>query len=597
MTAAFRRDPRQASSRTLGRAQWLLVVVLLLWGQVALALKVDVRVVGLSGEHEANTLALLGIYQERGDDTLTEQRLMALHRGAPQQIRDALAPFGLYRVQIEDTLTPPADGKGAWVAVYKVSPGDPIRIASVDYRITGEGADNPHFPKQFPMQVGDVLLHSAYEKAKAAVREVASQEGYIEADLVDHEVLVDPVAYTAHIHFHLETGPRFYLGEVRFEQDLLSDDFLKRFVRFKPGSVYDPDRLLDLQGKLLGTEYYDKVEIVPQLDEAGADHVVPIDVIATPEKANKYRVGVGYATDVGPRFSMDYRRRYIGDYGHKLRAELSISQVIQTLSAEYRIPIGNPVRDYIFIRPELNSYDTDSSQGTLDKVEVAHSVVIGKGVRRTIGIDYRYEDYAVSATDQGVTNELVPHIGWAKTSADDPIYTTNGYRLKFTIQGAVEGVVSNASYLSGLASAKWIRSLGKNWRFTTRGDLGATWADSVLDLPASRRFYAGGDNSIRGWGFDALGPNAPVTDDTVGGRFLAVGSLELERRLWGDWSAAVFTDFGNAFDPDYAQDFEQSVGAGIHWRTPVGQVRVEVAYALTKDPAGFRLHLILGPDL
>jgi translocation and assembly module TamA len=587
----------RARPRGPRRLRYLLASAALLWAQAALALKLQVEVQGLEGEWQANVLAQLGIYQERGDDALTEQRVLALHRRAPEQIRDALAPFGLYRVEIADALTPPSDGGGSWVAVYKVTPGEPIRIGTVDYRVTGDGADNPKIPKEFPMKVGDVLLHSAYERAKEDIRSVASQEGYLQADLVEHQVLIDPVAYTAQVRFHLETGPRFYFGEVSFKQDLLSDEYLRGFVTIEPGAVYNPDRLLRLQGKLLGMEYFDKVEIVPKLDEAGEEHIVPIEVIATPEKANKYRVGVGYATDVGPRLSMDYRRRYIGPNGHKLRADLSFSGAIQSLSAEYRIPIGNPVRDYIFVRPELKSYDTDSSQGDLYKVEVAHSVVVGKGLRRTIGLDYRYEDYIVSDTDQGVTNELVPYISWAKTNADDPIYTKDGYRFKFSVQGALEGVISNTSYLSALASGKWIRSLGKDYRFITRGDLGATWADNVLDLPASRRFYAGGDNSIRGWGFDALGPNDPVTDDTVGGRFLAVGSLELERRLWGDWSAVVFTDFGNAFDPDYEQEFEQSVGAGIHWRTPVGQVRVEVAYAVSKEPAGFRLHLILGPDL
>ena len=267
------------------------------------------------------------------------------------------------------------------MALYKVTPGDPIKIGSVDYRITGEGADDPKFPEEFPMKVGDVLLHSDYEKAKEKVLSVAAQGGYIQYDLADHRVLIDPVAYTAHIYLHLETGPRFYIGEVTFKQDLLADDYLRRFVRIKPGSVYDPDKLLGLQSKLLGMEYFEKVEIVPQLDEAGDDHTVPIEIIATPEKANKYRVGVGYATDVGPRFSMDYRRRYFGPYGHKLRADLSISQAIQQVSAEYRIPAGNPVRDYYFIRPEYNVYDTDSSQGTLAKVEAAYSVVVSKGLQ------------------------------------------------------------------------------------------------------------------------------------------------------------------------------------------------------------------------
>ena len=106
------------------------------------------------------------------------------------------------------------------------------------------------------------------------------------------------------------------------------------------------------------------------------------------------------------------------------------------------------------------------------------------------------------------------------------------------------------------------------------------------DLPASRRFYAGGDNSIRGWGYDALGPNDPVNDQTVGGRYLAVGSLELEREIVGPWSVAVFTDFGNAFDPEYQKQWEQSVGLGVRWRSPIGQVRLDLAFALTKDAGG-----------
>ena len=202
-------------------------------------------------------------------------------------------------------------------------------------------------------------------------------------------------------------------------------------------------------------------------------------------------------------------------------------------------------------------------------------------------------------------NELVPYITWAKTVTDDPVYTKKGYRLKYYLLGTVGGVISPESYLSGGVDFKWIRSFFKDFRFISRLDLGATWANSVDDLPASRRFYAGGDNSIRGWGYDALGPNDPVTDETVGGRFLAVGSLELERRIKGPWSAAIFTDFGNALDPDYQQQYEQSVGLGLRWLSPIGQVRVDVAFALTKNdwweersglpPA--RLHLIIGPDL
>lgn len=574
-----------------------LALLLLLSAQQAHALKLDVRVEGLEGEQENNVLALLGTYQERDDEKLSTQRLEAMHRRAPDQIREALAPFGLYRVQVTDELTKPASDDGTWVATYRVVPGEPVKVGSVDFRITGPGADDPAFPKQFPMKAGDVLLHSAYDTAKEEIRYIAAQQGYLDSDMIRHRVLIDLEAYKAVIEFHLETGPRYFLGGVTFTQDLLDDEFLAKFVTFKPGDPYDPETLLAMQGRLIGMEYYKKVEIVPHKDDAGEDRTVPIEVVATPNKANKYRFGIGYATDVGPRVTLEWRRRYLTRHGHKFKLELGVSQAIQFLKADYRIPIGNPMRDYITIRPDIRSYDTASRQGDSQSLQIAHSVVTPSGWRRTAGIDYLNETYEVSTDDAETVTELVPNITWSKTVTDDPIYTTNGYRLKYALLGSVEGLISPASYLSGSVRFKWIKSFFDNYRFITRTDLGATWANSVYDLPASRRYFAGGDSSIRGWGLDVLGPNNPINDETVGGRYLAVGSLELERRIKGDWSGAVFTDFGNAFDPDFTRDIEVGAGVGVRWRSPIGQIRMDVAYALTKENNGARLHLVIGPDL
>ncbi|MBK1723393.1 hypothetical protein CKO23_14225 [Thiocystis violacea] len=584
-------------------ASVLLFLLAVLVSTPALALKLNVRVEGLQGEQEANVLALLDIYQERSEKELNAARVQALHRIAPEQIQDALAPFGLYRVQVKDSLEAPPGGDGTWTATYRVDPGAPVKIATVDYQVTGAGAEDPAFPKTFPMKVGDVLLHASYEKAKSDIRYAASSNGFLDYQLTRHQVLIDPVAYQAHIFFDMETGPQYRIGKVSFTQDLLDESLLNRYVRIKSGDVYDPDRLMGLQARLLGTEYYGDVEIVPHTDEAGADNEVPIEVIAERNKANKYRIGFGYATDVGPRVTLDYRRRYLNRYGHKLRAELSLAPALSQLELDYRIPIQDPTRDYIVIKPSSSLYDTSTRQGWIYSVQAAHSTLTPRGWRRNIGIDYSYEDIETAADSLGATNELAPNISWSKTVSDDPINTNKGYRLKYTLLGAFQGLVSETSYLSGLLQFKWVKRLSENYRFITHTDLGATWADSVDDLPASRRFYAGGDSSIRGWGFDALGPNAPITNDTVGGRYLAVGSLELERRITGPWSAAVFTDFGNAFDPDYEQELEQSVGVGVRWASPIGQVRIDVAFALTKDQGDYegippaRLHIVIGPDL
>jgi translocation and assembly module TamA len=591
MTVWYRRQGWLAFSLALG----------LLGATPAWALKLEVRVEGLKGEREANVLALLSIHNERADTELTAARIEALHRLAPDQIRDALAPFGLYRVQIEDRLERPTNGEDAWRAHYRVEPGEPVRITRVDYQVTGEGAANPVFPKTFPMQVGDVLLHAAYEKAKSDLRYTATSAGYLDYRLDRHQVLIDPLAYEAHVYFNLETGPQYRLGAVRFKQDLLDEGLLRRYVRFQPGDVYDPDVLLGLQGRLLGSEYYSDVEIVPLKDEADADNRVPIEVVAQRNKANKYRIGLGFATDVGPRLTLDYRRRYLTPWGHKLRTELSLAPALSQWELDYRIPIQDPTRDYIIVKPLSTYYDTATRQGWIHSIQAAHSTLSPRGWRRNIGLDYRYEDLDINESAMGATNELAPNLSWSRTVADDPVFTNDGYRLKYSLVGAMQGVVSEASYLSGQLQFKWVQRFARDYRFITRTDLGATWAESVEDLPASRRFYAGGDNSIRGWGFDALGPNDPLTDETIGGRYLAVGSLELERRIKGPWSAAVFTDFGNAFDPDYEQEPAQSVGMGVRWASPIGQVRFDLAFAVSRDaddggpPA--RLHIVIGPDL
>jgi outer membrane translocation and assembly module TamA len=122
-----------------------------------------------------------------------------------------------------------------------------------------------------------------------------------------------------------------------------ADDLLRRYVRFKPGEVYNPDRLVSLQSRLLGTEYYGKVEIVPHKDPTGESLVVPIEVIAERNQANKFRVGAGFATDIGPRISMDWRRRYLNQWGHNFRTLLSLSPALSQFNFDYRIPIANAI--------------------------------------------------------------------------------------------------------------------------------------------------------------------------------------------------------------------------------------------------------------
>lgn len=575
----------------LFRRRLLLAILILGLSTGAAALELEVQVEGVGGELKQNVLAYLAIYQERSDDHLRDSRIRYLHDQAPRQIARALEPFGYYRSRVEASLEQQGERR---VARYRIDPGPAILVGSVDYRIRGPGAEAGLFPDRFPLQPGDVLDQRRYQAARQDLQEIAAEQGYLKARLETAEIRIDLAAYQAHIRLHFDTGPRFLLGEVRFEQNLLDEDFLQRYVEFGPGQPYDLRRILALQGALLDSEYFRQVEIVPLMDQV-QDQQVPLQVVTVPNPQNKYRFGLGYATDYGLRVTLDWDRRYIGRRGHRGSLALVLSQRLQELRGEYRVPLANPRQDFLAIRPTLANYDTESRRGQVYGLKLLHSADRDSW-RRELGLDLEYEDYTVAeSTDQ--TRELVPFISWSRVLTDDPIYTTRGSRAKLTLLGAVDGLISPTSYLQGHLSGKWIRSLAEGrYRFLTRGELGATLAGDVLDLSATRRFFAGGDTRIRGYDLDELGPVNPQ-GQVVGGRYLAVGSLELERRIAGKWSLALFLDGGNAYDPDYDNETALGAGFGIHWRSPLGLIRADLGFALSRDDTPVRLHLIIGPDL
>ena len=560
----------------------------------ATTLRVDIG--GVEGERLANVEAFLQIWQERTDTDLLPARIRRLHSRAPDQIREALAPFGYYRVEVAADLAAPGAGQDAWSATYRISPGEPATVASVDYRLDGEAREDPGFPQVFALREGDVLEHARWEAAKRSLLLAAAERGYLDARILDSRVVVDPESNTARATVHFDSGSRYFFGPVTFRQEGFDPEFLQRFVGLTRGEPYDQNEVLRLQGRLLDTEYFRRVEMVPMTAEADPDtREVPLEVELDPNLRDKYRIGAGYATDVGFKLTLDWRRRWVNRRGHNVRAELILAQRLQELTGEYRIPLQRPATDYFFIRPKAYRLETESRTEQTVSVDAAFSV-LRDSWRRNIGVQFRYEDDDISDDQQDV-NEIVPFIELSRTVTDDPLFTSRGYRVKGFLLGTVEYVGSTSSYISTGINGKWIRSFADgDYRLLARADLGATLAESIDDVPGSRRFFAGGDQSIRGFGFEELGPVDEDNGDVVGGRYLGVGSIELERRIVDKWSAAVFYDFGNAYDPDYTNAFAQSVGAGVRWRSPLGQIRVDLGYGFEPFD-NFKFHLVIGPDL
>lgn len=561
-------------------------------GPDSTSVKLRVEVDGVSDELRENVLAHLAIERRSRDGELFEAQIRRLHREAGADIARALEPFGYYRPIVESELT--HDGN-EWLARYRIDPGEPVRVRTVDIRILGAGSEDAAFRSaaaSFPLAPGDRLDHTEYEQGKRALQLVAAERGYLDADFRERNVFVDREALAARIVLHLETGPRYRFGAVHFEEIAIEEALLEGMVPFSRGDEFTTAALRELQEALQATDLFSSVEVGADRERAEGLEV-PVRVSLRLRPRSRYEVGVGYGTDTGPRVTLGAEKRRLNRSGHSATAEVRASFVQNGLNLRYAIPMRSGVGHhaafslgYLYERPEASRRSTLQVGASLN-----HSRY---GWRETFYLNYRLERFEVGA-DARTDGLLLPGVSWSRTRTNDLTYPTRGHKVVLDVRGSHEAVGADGSFLQGIVRAKLVRSLSARGRILLRAEAGLTAARDVSVLPASVRFFAGGDRSVRGYGYEALGP-IDENGDNTGGRHLLTGSIEYEYRIGQDWGAAIFTDAGNAVER-LPLDLKHSAGIGGRWHSPVGLVRVDLAAALSKPGTPLKLHLIIGPDL
>jgi translocation and assembly module TamA len=573
----------------------LIVIAALFLNAIAAdaGLAVNVEIAGVSDALLHNVRAYLSIEQQKNDPDLNENQLQRLHHRAGDEIAKALQPFGYYQPRITSNLRI-VDGK--WLASYNIDPGPPVHITAVDIRVEGDGANDAEFQSlvaQFPLHRGDILNQPLYEKGKQDFQRFATEHGYFDFKWVKSEIAVDLQENTAKITLLIDSGPRYRFGEVRIHQDVLRPELLKRFIPFKAGDTYNTAKLLELQSALTDSDYFSNVEINPRRD-LSKDREVPIDVTLSPRPQHRYTLGAGYGTDTGARGKLGWDNRRINDRGHRFGLEYSVSQIHEGLAARYIIPIRNPRTDQFAITTSYsNDYPKTSSSETF-LLGGSRSVDRGNNWLETLYLNYQTESFSVGG-ESGNSVMLMPGITWSKVSADNRIYPLRGLRLLLDVHGAHPDLLSNVQFVQVRAQAKFIHKFFAKERIILRGDVGATRFGAIRSLPTSVRFFAGGDQSVRGYAYNSLGP-VNASGQVLGGSQLLVGSAELEHRFTDKWSVALFYDAGNAMN-DWQESLKKGVGFGIHWRSPVGPIRFDLGFAISEPGVPKRLHITVGPDL
>jgi translocation and assembly module TamA len=522
-----------------------------------------------------------------------EPELRGLMRRAGREVRAALEPYGYYDPAIESSLE---QQDGQWVAHFHIDPGQPVLVESMQVEVTGEGKDLPALVRlqgKLPLQPGQRLLHPAYDAYRERLQRAALDAGYLDARYSHSELRVNPAEHRASAQLVLDTGPRYYFGDVTIEQDILAPAFVNRYVRIHPGEPFDTGKLLKLQLALGDSGYFDQVELDVRRKEA-RDHRVPVVVRTVPAAHVKYKVGLGYGTDTGPRVSLgaDYRR--INRRGHGLSTGLKMSPIEQTADVKYTIPFRNLVSDKVVIGAEVDNSTDVANSGNSRSYKLGISQHVGLGsIQRNLYINYLRESFTLG-TEQDQVDYLIPGASIAQLRSDNVLFPRRGYSWNVDLHGA-PGLISATRFARVEGSLRGVLPLGAHGRLLGRAQLGAITVVDFTSLPASERFFAGGDQSVRGYDYQTLSP-VDSSGQPIGGQYLATTSLEAEYLFAGNFGAAAFVDAGNA-DDTFLPRLKVGAGLGFRWRSPVGMLRIDVAHPFNDPNNSYRIHISIGPDL
>jgi translocation and assembly module TamA len=576
---------------------------------------VTVEVRGVDEQLRTNVLSYLSFERYKKTTDLSADTIQRLHDRVEREVQSALRPFGYYEPKVHSDLTNVA--KGDWRVTIDIDPGPPVLLDFIEVQVHGAGEKDALFTRitdNLPVHRGDRLNHSTYENLKGDLQRTAATYGYLDAKLTRNELIVDPQGRKATIVLEMQTGERYRFGETTMKQSVVNDALVRRYLRYKQGEPFDLTDILRTQFALDDAQYFANLEVLPG-DPDRTAHVVPVNIKADPNRRNWYSLGAGYATDTGPRGTLTYENRRINSLGHRFNVIVQAAQVTKyQVQSNYIIPIGDPAIEKLTLEGVVEQRDLADVTTRNEYLQPGITKVLGNW-------QYVYFVQAMhttgsSAAETRTDNLLIPGIDIAsvpKGYLGEPIFQ---HGLFLEIKGADGLIGANTRFIQAHLTGVRVFNFEPKWHLLLRDELGATVASRFSDLPVVERFFAGGDNSVRGFAYNSLSPTEEVcqaqnparnpngscvastgTTVKVGGKEVITGTVEVIRDLPRNFGIATFFDYGNAFNGFGGVSLEYSVGVGFRVRLPVVTLGVDIAQPISRPGASPRLHINFSPKL
>ena len=476
---------------------------------------------------------------------------------------------------------------------YDITPGEPFRITDISimprrYREHLDALD---------IKAGDPLDAAKILKAQADLYTRLQKDSCAFALDVSHKALLDPDGNGAALRFNITEGRKASFGPVTFSgREKVKEGYLKKLIPWKEGECFRKSKINALQDKLLETRLFSRADVsLP--DHADEGGVIPVTIELKERAQRSIRAGLSYYTDEGVGAVLGWEHRNFLGQGEVFNADLTLSMLEQLLEVKLTTPYFIHPDQSLFMNASLGLEDTDAYEklgltagaGVKRSLSKRLSVSVGSDIDitrikedgekdKTFGLVSPY----ASAVYDSRNNALDPHKGWLLRGAVKPFLDAFG---------------ESAPFIKTTLGAQTYYEAHERLVLAARLKMGAITGTNTEDVPATERFFAGGGGSVRGFGFQEVGPFED--NDPAGGRSLVEGALETRFKITDTIGAVAFVDAGHVGDKTSPSFDKLSVGAGagLRYYTGFGPIRFDIGVPISgKDNTdeNFQVYISIG---
>jgi len=512
-----------------------------------------------------------------------------------QLLTNLLRGAGYYDAQVTTRIEPGNEP----TVVLEAVPGNLYRFAGVTLDgVKAAGDKAAPLEKAFGIKPGDPVDADTIVAGEARLKTVVGEEGFPFAKVGDPQIVVDRAARTATLDLSVDPGsPRRY-GRIVMANDTLFDaKHVQEIARFSPGQPYDFAGLEDLRRALVQTGLVSSVEVKPVPGDA--PDTVNIAVALEPAPPHTIAGELGYGTGEGASATINWTDRNL----FPPEGALTLRSVLGT-----REQLGAVVfrRNNFQGRDRILTAQFSAAHILRDAYE-AKTLSLSAGLERqtniffqktwtwSLGAELLTSDERDVIESTGQPRRRTFFIGALPTSlnydgSDDLLNPTRGFRLGGRISPEVSLQGSVFGYTRTQVDASLYHPFGDRVVLAARTRLGTILGAPRDQIAPSRRFYAGGGASVRGYGFQAIGPR-DANNDPIGGRSLAEFSIEARVKAFGHFGVVPFLDAGNISTSPLPRltGLRFGTGLGVRYYSNFGPIRLDVGTPLNPQKGDSRV--------